>query len=211
MRWAAARGTTQPLRSVFGALPGDVVVSIGTSGTVFAVCDHPSADPSGVIAGFADATGRFLPLVCTLNAARVLEATARLLGVDQDQLSSLALEAPAGADGLVVVPYLEGERTPNRPFATGAHPWPPPQHFDARTFRSGRRRRHAVRPCRRARRPARSRTFGAERVILIGGGSRSEAVRRIAPGILGRPVIVPAAARACCHRRGTTSGMAAQW
>ena len=72
------------------------------------------------MAGFADATGRFLPLVCTLNAARVLDAAAAMLGVDHQRLSELALGAPAGAGGLTLVPYLEGERTPNRPHATGA-------------------------------------------------------------------------------------------
>ncbi len=95
-----------------GAVPGDVVVSFGTSGVVSAVALAPAADPNGSVAGFADATGNFLPLVCTLNAARVLDAAGRLLGVDHDALSRLALSAPAGADGLVVVPYLEGERTP---------------------------------------------------------------------------------------------------
>src|SRR5206468_5556997 len=103
-----------------GAGPGDVVVSIGTSGVVSAVADLPAADPTGAVAGFADATGRFLPLVATLDAARVLDAAARLLGVDHAELSRLALSAPAGAEGLVVVPYLEGERTPDRPDATGA-------------------------------------------------------------------------------------------
>src|SRR5438309_1274302 len=103
-----------------GAGPGDVVVSIGTSGVVTAVAEVPAADPSGAVAGFADATGRYLPLVATLNAARVLDAAARLLGVDHAELSRLALSAPAGADGLVVVPYLEGERTPNLPEATGS-------------------------------------------------------------------------------------------
>jgi len=107
-----------------GAGPGDVVVSAGTSGTVFAVSATPTADPTGAVAGFASATGEYLPLVCTLNAARVLDATAALLGVDHAELSRLALAAPSGADGLVVVPYLEGERTPNKPDSTGAvHGW----------------------------------------------------------------------------------------
>ncbi|HCU50112.1 MAG TPA: xylulose kinase, partial [Micromonosporaceae bacterium] len=70
-----------------GAELGDVVVSIGTSGTIFMVASQPTADPLGEVAGFADATGLFLPLVCTLNAALVLDATARLLGVDLDELS----------------------------------------------------------------------------------------------------------------------------
>jgi xylulokinase len=103
-----------------GARPGEVVISIGTSGVLCAVSEAPTADPSGLVAGFADATGRYLPLVCTLNAARVLDATARLLGVDHDALATLALAAPPGAEGLVLVPYLEGERTPNKPESAGA-------------------------------------------------------------------------------------------
>src|ERR671930_283414 len=91
-----------------GAGPGDVVVSIGTSGTVFAVHEAPSEDAGGIVSGFADATGRFLPLVCTLNAARVLQATATLLGMDLAELDQLALRAPAGAGGLVLLPYLDG-------------------------------------------------------------------------------------------------------
>ena len=102
------------------AKPGDVIVSIGTSGVITAVSNVPAADVSGTVAGFADATGRFLPLVATLNAARVLDTTATLLGVDHAEFSRLALSAPAGAGGLVLVPFLEGERTPNRPDSTGA-------------------------------------------------------------------------------------------
>lgn len=100
---------------------GDAAVSIGTSGTAFAVADGPTADPSGAVAGFADATGRFLPLVCTSNAAKVLDAFARLLGVDHDEFDELALagaRAPLTTAPLLL-PYLDGERTPNRPDATG--------------------------------------------------------------------------------------------
>jgi xylulokinase len=174
-----------------GAGPGDVVVSIGTSGVVSAVADVPAADASGTVAGFADATGRFLPLVCTLNAARVLDAAARMLGVDYVEFSRLALAAPPGADGLVVVPYLEGERTPNRPLATGAvHglrlETATPEHL-ARAAVEGLL-------CGLADGLDALREHGAhvERVILVGGGARSEAVRRIAPAVLGCPVTVPA-------------------
>ena len=103
-----------------GARPGDVVVSLGTSGTAFAVSDVPARDPRGLVAGFADATGRFLPLVCTLNAARVLTSTAAMLGVDLDGLARLALAAEPGAGGLALLPYLDGERTPNLPTARGS-------------------------------------------------------------------------------------------
>jgi xylulokinase len=101
-----------------GAVDGDVVVSIGTSGTVFAVTGTPAHDTSGVVAGFADASGLFLPLVATLNAARILDSVAALLGVGHDELGELALTAEPGAGGLVLQPYFEGERTPNLPDAT---------------------------------------------------------------------------------------------
>ncbi|MBK7822583.1 MAG: xylulokinase [Tessaracoccus sp.] len=102
-----------------GLEPGDAVVSIGTSGVACAVSDAPAKDPSGLVSGFADATGRFLPLVCTLNGARVFDAIARLLGVGHDAFAALALAATPGAGRLVHVPFLEGERTPNLPDATG--------------------------------------------------------------------------------------------
>ncbi len=102
-----------------GLRPGDLALSLGTSGTAFTVSTEAPADPTGTVAGFADATGRYLPLVCTMNATKVTDAVARLLGVDQAHFDALALEAPAGAGGLVLVPYLDGERTPNRPDATG--------------------------------------------------------------------------------------------
>lgn len=102
-----------------GLEPGDVVISIGTSGTVFAASSHPTADPSGAVAGFADATGGFLPLVCTLNATKVTDTVAQLLGVSLEELDQLALGTEPGAGGLTLLPYLDGERTPDRPGATG--------------------------------------------------------------------------------------------
>jgi xylulokinase len=173
-----------------GARPGDVIVSIGTSGTVFAVCDTPTADPTGTIAGFADATGRYLPLVCTLNAARVLDAAASLLGVSLDELSRLALTAPPGADGLTVIPYLEGERTPNRPDSTGAV-----HGLSLATSTPAHLARAAIEGmlCGLADGLDALAEAGVPigRVLLIGGGSRSGAVRRIAPSVLGHPVVVP--------------------
>lgn len=97
--------------------PGDVAMSIGTSGTVYACTEVAAHDPSGAVAGFADATGRFLPLVCTLNGAKVLDAARRLLGVDHELFDELALAS--GSGGLTLLPYLDGERTPDRPTATG--------------------------------------------------------------------------------------------
>jgi xylulokinase len=172
------------------AEPGDVVCSIGTSGVVSIVSTTPAADPSGTVAGFADATGNFLPLIATLNAARVLDATARLLGVDLDELSRLALSAPPGAGGLVLVPYLEGERTPDRPDSTGAL-----HGLTLATAEPAHLARAAVEGllCGLADGLDAVAATGTavRRVLLVGGGARSEAVRRIAPAVLGVPVLAP--------------------
>jgi xylulokinase len=170
--------------------PGEAVVSIGTSGTVFAVSPAPSADPSGAIAGFADAAGQFLPLVCTLNATGVLAATAAVLGVNLARLAELALAAPPGAGGLTMLPYLAGERTPNRPDATGEL-----HGLTAATATPGCLARAAVEGmlCGLADGLDALLATGLklDKVLLIGGGARSEAVRRIAPEVLGVPVEVP--------------------
>ncbi len=99
---------------------GEIAISIGTSGTIFGVADENSADQSASIAGFASADGKFLPLVCTLNAARVLEWGAQILGVSLDEFGSLASNGTAGAGGISLTPYFEGERTPNLPDATAS-------------------------------------------------------------------------------------------
>ena len=175
-----------------GAGTGDVVVSIGTSGVVFAVSATPTADVSGTVAGFASATGDFLPLIATLNAARVLDAVATMLGVDHSELSRLALSAPMGAGGLVLVPYLEGERTPNRPDSTGAL-----HGLQLANLTRAHLARAAVEGLLCGLADGLDAMVGqgvrVNRVILVGGGARSEAVRRLAPAILAHPVTVPPA------------------
>ncbi|MDX6263972.1 MAG: xylulokinase, partial [Kribbellaceae bacterium] len=117
---ALAAGTGDNMAAALGLdlQPGDVAVSLGTSGTAFARFASPTNDPTGFVAGFADATGGYLPLVCTLNAARVLSATAALLGMDLAALDEAALTS-TGSNGLVMLPYLDGERTPDLPHSTG--------------------------------------------------------------------------------------------
>jgi xylulokinase len=116
---AAGTGDNMAAALGLGLLPGDVVMSFGTSGTVFGVSEQPTTDRSGSVAGFADASGRYLPLVCTLNATKVTDAVARLLGVDFQAFDALAMSEPLGARGLTLLPYLDGERTPNRPGSSG--------------------------------------------------------------------------------------------
>jgi len=174
-----------------GLRPGDVAISLGTSGTAFGVSDRPTADATGAVAGFADATGRFLPLVCTLNATKVTDAVARLLGVDATGFDALALAAPAGAAGLILVPYLDGERTPNRPDASGT----------LTGIRSEVTREQLARAAVEgvvgnllagADELVRGEPRAAHgRVLLVGGGARSAAYRQVVADLTGRPVTVP--------------------
>ena len=176
-----------------GAEPGDVVVSVGTSGTVFSVASRAVADPSGTVAGFADASGAYLPIVVTLNAARVLSSVAGLLGVDFDELSRLALEAEPGSGGVVLVPYFEGERTPNLPNAKAS--------FHGLSIASSTRSNFA--------RAAiegmlcglsggldalRAQGGAATRLLLIGGAVQNPAVQSIAAQVFDLPVIIPSPA-----------------
>jgi xylulokinase len=173
-----------------GAGTGDVVVSIGTSGTVFAVTDRPVRDASGTVAGFADAAGGYLPLVATLNAARTLDAASHLLGVDHDGLGRLALAAEPGAGGLVLHPYFEGERTPNLPDATA--------RLTGMTLASTTREnlaRAAIEGmlCGLADGldAVRRLDVAAERILLIGGAAQNAAVQAIAAQVFDVPVEVP--------------------
>jgi xylulokinase len=192
-----AAGTGDNMAAALGlqAEVGDVILSIGTSGVACAVATDQSADATGTIAGFADATGRFLPLIATLNAGQVLDAGARLLGVDHAAFSDLALTAPAGCDGLVLVPYLEGERTPALPDATGSL-----HGLTLATMTPA----HLARACVEgvlcgladALDALRDAGVAIHRVVMVGGGAQSEAVRRIAPQVFGTEVLVPPAIEA---------------
>jgi xylulokinase len=172
-----------------GVNAGDVVVSLGTSGTVYTVSEQPTADAAGLIAGFADATGRFLPLACTLNAMKVTDAIGRLLGTDHAELEELALATAPGAGGVVLLPYLDGERTPNRPAATGV----------LAGLRSDVTREQLARAAIEGvvcslldaldALNALVPTGGA--MVLTGGGARSRAYRQILADLSGRAIVVP--------------------
>ena len=103
-----------------GAKPNEIVISLGTSGTAFAVSKQPVVDESGEVEGFADATGRFLPLTCMLNCTRVLDTTAAMVNLSREEALERARFARPGAGGLLLMPYLAGERLPNLPEATGS-------------------------------------------------------------------------------------------
>lgn len=188
---AIAPGTGDNMGAALGLSlgPGDVSVSIGTSGVCAMVSDTRPGDATGTVTGFADATGRFLPMTTTINAARILETGRALLGVDHEEMARLALASVPGAHGLTLLPYFDGERTPNRPDATATM-----TGLTTATTREDLARAHVeALLCSLADGiAALEEVTGvpAARITLIGGAARNEAVRRLAPAVIGREVTI---------------------
>lgn len=170
--------------------PGIVTASLGTSGTIFAFSEEPVTDDEGELAAFCSSCGHWLPLVCTMNVTVATETTRNLLGVSLAELESLAEAADAGAGGLVMLPYYNGERTPALPLAqatltgmTGSNTTPANlcrAAFEGATL--GLRygldvlRRQGIRP---------------QEIRLVGGGARSRLWREIAADVFNCPVVSP--------------------
>ncbi len=189
---SAGTGDNMAAALGLGLVRGDAVVSLGGSGTIFAVHDQPVTDLSGAVSSYADATGNHMPMVGTLNAAQVLRSTATLLGCDLAGLSELALQSTPGAYGLVLLPYLDGERTPKLPNAAGTLTGlraesMAPQHF-ARAAVEGMLCNIAD-----ALDVLRGQGVAVRRVFLLGAVGRLPAVREIAPLLFGLPVVIPPA------------------
>ncbi|MDR0950149.1 MAG: xylulose kinase [Candidatus Ancillula sp.] len=173
-----------------GLKPGEVSVSLGTSGVVAAISPVATHDKSGAINGFADATGNFLPLACTLNASRIVDSAKEILGASYDEVGELALNAEPGADGLTLVPYFEGERVPNRPTANatlfGMTLANTTRENIARAFVEGMLsgQNDGLVLMQKLGVPI-------EKVFMIGGSMKSPAVRAIAPAVFGRDITLP--------------------
>jgi xylulokinase len=188
---SAGTGETMAAAFGLGVAVGDVVVSLGGSGSVMAVHHEALTDPSGMITSFADATGMHLPVVHTLNAVRALRGTAELLGVEGlDALSALALASTPGASGLVLLPYLEGERTPQLPHTAGTL---------SGLRRESMKREHLARAAFEgmlcsladAMDVLSNRGVEVRRVFLLGAAAELPAVQAAAPAIFGAQVVVP--------------------
>ena len=188
---AIAAGTGDNMGAALGLSlgPGDVSVSIGTSGVCAMVSDARPGDASGTVTGFADATGRFLPMTTTINASRILEAGRALLGVSHEEMAELALASEPGARGVTLLPYFDGERTPNRPHAratlTGMSSSTTREDV-ARAYVEGLLCSLADGIASLEERTG----TAARRITLIGGGARSRAVQQLAPAIFGREVTI---------------------
>lgn len=173
-----------------GASVGDLIISLGTSGTAFAVSSTPAHDKSGEVAGFADASGNYLPLACTLNAAKVFDSTAKLLGVDFEKFSQLALQAIPGSDGLMMLPHFDGERTPNRPEAEGAILGITHSNFTAENIARA-SIEGVIAGLAYATEALRKENVDISRVLLVGGAARNAAVQQITSEIFGLPIHIP--------------------
>ena len=175
-----------------GTQLGDVVLSLGTSGTVFAVTSSPAHDSSGTVAGFADATGEFLPLVATLNAARPIDSVRQLFGLSWDGLTQAVESTEPGSGGVTVLPFFDGERTPNLPESTGSF------HGVTRTNLTPENLTRAViegviANLARGVDAIASHTQQPSRLILIGGAAQNPGVQQVVTEQVGIPVSVPRA------------------
>ncbi|GGL92650.1 FGGY family carbohydrate kinase [Micromonospora yangpuensis] len=194
---------------------GDAVMSLGTSGVVYSRSTRPVHDYSGVVCSYADATGDHLPLAATLNAARDLDAGIALLGCDYSELSALALQAPPGAGGLTMLPYFEGERTPDLPDATASLHGATLANFTrpnfARAVVEGMLASQVVmidatRAC----------GVPVNQLLLIGGAARSTAVQTVLAQIIDVPLLIPepgeyVAIGAAAQAGGALTGTIPDW
>ncbi|MFF4494326.1 FGGY family carbohydrate kinase [Streptomyces sp. NPDC001546] len=190
---SAGTGETTAAVLGLGLGPGDAVVSLGASGSVMAVHHEALVEPGGLITSLADAAGMHLPVVNTSNAVRALRGTADMLGTDLEGLSALALKSTPGAHGLVLLPYLEGERTPYLPHSAGTlsglrRDSMKPEHLARAAFEG------MLCGLADALDVLRHRGVGIRRVFLLGAAAELPAVQAAAPGLFGTQVVVPAPA-----------------
>ncbi|WP_405730435.1 FGGY family carbohydrate kinase [Streptomyces sp. NBC_01537] len=187
---SAGTGDNMAAALGLGVGPGDAVVSLGAGGTIFAVHHEALNDPSGTITSFADATGRHLPMVHTRNAVRALRGTADLLGTDLAGLSDLAVKSTPGSHGLVLLPYLEGERTPDLPHTAGTlaglrRESMKPEHLARAAFEG------MLCGLADALDVLRMRGVEVRRIFLLGPAGELPAVQQMAPALLGARIVIP--------------------
>jgi xylulokinase len=171
--------------------PGAVTASFGTSGTIYAFSRGPVVDLKGEIAAFCSSSGGWLPLLCTMNVTVVTERIRALFGWSLAELEQAAAAAPAGSDGLTLLPYLDGERTPNLPGGKGVY-----FGFDRTTLSQGHMARAAIEGAtfgmNYGLQRLRSLKIRPREIRLTGGGARSALWRQIAADIFGVPVVAMA-------------------
>jgi xylulokinase len=176
-------------------IPGIVTTSLGTSGTIYAFSDEPVVDRRGELAAFCSSSGGWLPLVCTMNVTVSTERVRDLLGLGITALNQKASAAPPGAEGIILLPYFNGERTPALPEArasfhglTSANTTP--ENF-CRAAMEG-----ATMGLRYGLDVLKRQGVATTEIRLVGGGAKSTLWRQIVADIFGCPVICPVSTEA---------------
>ena len=182
---------------------GIVTASLGTSGTIYACSDKPIIDPKGEIAAFCDSTGKWLPLLCVMNVTVSTELTRNLFNMNLKDLDKAVNKTPPGSDGLVLLPYFEGERTPNAPDGTGVwlgvNPRTNKPEYYARASMEG-----ATMTMNYGLNRMRQLGINPTEIRITGGGSNSPAWRRILADVFNVEVV------GMTHSEGAAFGGALQ-
>ncbi|MEL1265436.1 xylulokinase [Pseudoxanthomonas putridarboris] len=169
---------------------GRLAMSLGTSGTLFAYSDTPVVDPQGAWAAFCSSTGGWLPLICTMNCTAATEQVARLFGFSTREGDAYIHATPPGADGLTLLPFLNGERTPDLPHGKGVlagldpHNMSPAHVYRAAMEGATYSLKYGYDAFVRA-------GLRFERIVLTGGGANSAAWRQMVADVFDLPVDVP--------------------
>jgi len=176
-------------------IPGIVTTSLGTSGTIYSFSDKPVIDPNGELAAFCSSSGGWLPLVCTMNVTVSTELTRNLLGRSLTDLNQLAFSAPPGAEGILLLPYFNGERTPALPNAKAGFFGLTSTNFNAaniaRSSMEG-----ATLGLRYGLNVLKQQGLTPTEIRLVGGGARSPLWRQIVADVFDCPVVCPESSEA---------------
>ncbi len=175
---------------------GMVTLSLGTSSTVYSFSERPVEDPTGNVAPFCSSSGGWLPLVCTMNATNVVTATAAMLGKSVGDIEEALEKTSPGADGLLFLPFLNGERTPDLPGARGSL-----LGLSANNLTAHHLIRAAVEGVSFGILNGLDRVLGGktvEAIQVIGGGARSEAWRQLLADATGIAIRLPAEGESGC-------------
>jgi xylulokinase len=168
---------------------GKVTVSLGTSGTIYAFSDHPIVDPKGEVAAFCDSTNSWLPLVCTMNVTVATELARKMYGLDFELMEREIDATPVGSEGLLLLPYITGERTPNVPNGSGVL-----YGLTSKTFKRGYLLRSTMEGVTLGLNYGLNRLrelgINPDEIRLTGGGSKNRVWRQIAADIFNAEIVV---------------------
>lgn len=170
---------------------GFLTMSLGTSGTLYGYSDSPVSDPEKGLSGFSSSTGGYLPLLCTMNCTVATEETRKLFGLGVKEFDECASKAPIGSEGVVFLPFFNGERTPNLPNGRASI-----NGLDAANNSRENIARAAMESAifgmRIGLEAFQALGFRAKEIRLIGGGAKSKIWRSIAANVMDLPVKLPA-------------------